>query len=301
MDDNHLPEEHKVRSNIAIIFSVIENGWFQLMLGIVAVFFGIVDGRYIAIISGMLPLAIHRSNSLSGTRRAKQAAIYVLSFFILFGVLWIGGIEWNKDRDNSPLIKAIADAVGAKVYSTVGKLIVSDSTTVIPSSRTEKREETSSHSKTSSELGFSLLKVDNSPPFKVGDIIWVDLYLHENALPPRKIWAKERSVITNFYPYDPHKQLETENTLWKMQDENKDSGPMQLTNAEGESVHLASLPISEEGYNRIVGGGAAEYFLVDLVDKQGRILYEFCGFRSDPNRTALTLCTPREHLMPHSM
>lgn len=108
-------KQSKLRPISSRIFSAAEHGWCQLMLGILALFFGIVDGRYITIISVMAILAIHRSDSLKGLGRWKQATVYTATFCLIFVALWIGGVEWNKDRDNSPLIKAIADMVGAKI------------------------------------------------------------------------------------------------------------------------------------------------------------------------------------------
>jgi hypothetical protein len=104
------------------IFATLEHAWFQRVVGMAAVFFGLFDGRYFSIITLMLPLAIHRSKSLRGVGREKHAVIYITSFCLLFVMLWAGGKQWNRNRDNSPLIKAIADAVGAKVSGTIGKL-----------------------------------------------------------------------------------------------------------------------------------------------------------------------------------
>lgn len=105
------------------IFSTLEHGWLQLMLGVVSVFFGIVDGRYISIISVLLPLAIHRSGSVKGLTRRVQSVVYFASFCLLFFALWKAGGRWNKERDNSPLIKAIADRVGGTLKETVGKIM----------------------------------------------------------------------------------------------------------------------------------------------------------------------------------
>lgn len=114
------------------IFSTLEHAWFQRVVGMAAVFFGFFDGRYFSIISLMLPLAIHRSKSLRGLGRGIQAVIYITTFSALFAMLWVGGEQWNRNRDNSPLIKAIAEAVGAKITTTIGKLTPSRSTTEPP-------------------------------------------------------------------------------------------------------------------------------------------------------------------------
>jgi hypothetical protein len=111
------------------IFATLEHAWFQRVVGMAAVFFGFFDGRYFSIISLMLPLAIHRSKSLRGVRHAKQAVIYLTTFSLLFAVLWAGGKQWNRSRDNSPLIKAIAEAVGVKVSGTIGRLVPSRNAT----------------------------------------------------------------------------------------------------------------------------------------------------------------------------
>jgi hypothetical protein len=104
------------------IFVTLEHAWFQRVVGMAAVFFSLFDGRYFSIISLMLPLAIHRSKSLRGVGRAKQAVIYITTFCLLFVMLWAGGKQWNRNRDNSPMIKAIAEAAGAKVSGTIGKI-----------------------------------------------------------------------------------------------------------------------------------------------------------------------------------
>jgi hypothetical protein len=101
------------------IFATLEHAWFQRVVGMVAVFFALFDGRYISIVSLMLPLAIHRAKSLRGVARGKQAVIYMTTFCVLFATLWAGGKQWNRSRDNSPLIKAITDAVRRAVSGTV--------------------------------------------------------------------------------------------------------------------------------------------------------------------------------------
>jgi hypothetical protein len=101
------------------VFTTLEHAWSQRVVGMVAVLFGIFDGRYLSILSLLLLLAIHRSKSLRGLSHVKQAFIYSLTFCLLFVVLWEGGEQWNRNRDNSALVKAISEAVTRAISGTV--------------------------------------------------------------------------------------------------------------------------------------------------------------------------------------
>jgi len=77
------------------------------MLGVLALFFGIFDGRWVTVLSLLPILAIHRTDSLHGLGDWKKSAVYLAVFGFCFCALWKGGIYWNKQRDNDPALSEI--------------------------------------------------------------------------------------------------------------------------------------------------------------------------------------------------
>jgi hypothetical protein len=82
-------------------------------------FFGIVDGRYLAVLGLPIFLSFYRSRSLAGLKRGTQWLICGAIVCLSVASLWAAGKHWNKSRDNSPLISAIADAVRKSVSEKV--------------------------------------------------------------------------------------------------------------------------------------------------------------------------------------
>jgi hypothetical protein len=101
------------------VFLTLENAWCQRVVGMLALFFGIVDGHYVAILSLPILLSFYRSGSLKGLKRRTQWLVCAIVFCLSVAALWAAGGYWNRTRDNSPLISAIADAVRKSVSEKV--------------------------------------------------------------------------------------------------------------------------------------------------------------------------------------
>jgi hypothetical protein len=137
------------------IFATLEHAWFQRIVGMAAVLFGLVDGRYLSIISLMVPLAIHRSKALKGLGRGMQAVTYLITFCLMFVALWICGKQWNRSRDNSPLIKAITEAVRRSVSGTVS----TSQTIYIPTPAVKPPPAPTGQNSNAPELGKPVLEI----------------------------------------------------------------------------------------------------------------------------------------------
>lgn len=146
----------------------------------------------------------------------------------------------------------------------------------------------------------SLTKIDSSTSFNPNDRVQVELSLHVDGPTPLDVLVATRNgVAPVFHGDDPIRQKMVEDAWWKEEDKHSYLYHFQLTNAEGETMTMHALPLSGESSQDIIAGRKAVYFLAEIMDHSGKLLYEFCGYKDGTSPNTVMECAPRGQAMRH--
>jgi hypothetical protein len=141
-----------------------------------------------------------------------------------------------------------------------------------------------------------VLKNVISTPFKPAQRTKISLSLHVDSTEfPIPVKVFTYTVVAPVFGHDKAKEEIISTTLWRELDSVR---PFEdsLTSSDSDGIVIPSAPIPQDVYTDIVEGKKALYFLVKVLDKQNRDIYEFWGFMPRPEIAFVRECPPRRRV-----